>query len=92
MVFFYNQGLTSLSSLATYAIVPGSLATVSLYQTALFEAIFTGDRIAQKSADVKIKEKSLGLLSWDSKHIFPCIILLKEIKLKEHRFITGMKI
>lgn len=70
MVFFYNQGLTSLSSLATYAIVPGSLATMSLYQTALFEAVFTGDRIAQKSAVVKIKEKSLGLLSWDSKHIF----------------------
>lgn len=49
MVFFYNQGLTSLSSLATYAIVPGSLATMSLYQTALFEAIFTGERVAQKA-------------------------------------------
>lgn len=62
MVFFYNQGLTSLSSLATYAIVPGSLATMSLYQTALFEAIFTEKRVAQKSVDVKIKEKCLGLL------------------------------
>jgi hypothetical protein len=60
MVFFCNQGLTSLSSLATYAIVPGSLATMSLFETALFEAIFTGERVAQKSADVG-KNKCLCL-------------------------------
>jgi hypothetical protein len=48
MVFFSNQRLTSVSSLATLAIMTGSLATTSLYQTALFEAIFTGEKVAEK--------------------------------------------